>query len=83
MPMEWTRHDDSTYFITLGGVLNVAVIYDRLGTPGWKVQVGARSLRDKISKKEDAQKVALAFAKRILAQCAKELNEFSEEPPAA
>ncbi len=83
MSTEWTKHDDSTFYITLGGVLNVAVIFDRMGVPGWKVQVGARSLRDKIAKKEDAQKVALAYAKRILAQCVKDLDTILEEPPAA
>lgn len=76
MPVEWTRHDDSTYLVTLGGVLMVAVIYERLGTPGWKVQVGKRVLRDKLAKEEDARKVALAFAARILEQCRKDLEEL-------
>ncbi len=74
MPQHWKRHDDSTYFLELGGVLLLAVIYDRLGSPGWKVQVGKRTLRDKIPSQEDAQKVALAFANRILVQCRKELD---------
>ena len=76
MPVDWTRHDDSTYLVTLGGVLMVAVIYERLGTPGWKVQVGKRVLRDKLAQEEDARKVALAFAARILEQCRKDLEEL-------
>jgi len=79
MAAQWNRHDDSTYMTTLGGVLMVAIIYDRMGKPGWKIQVGKRVLRDKISTQEDAQKVALAFANRILTQCRKELDELLAE----
>lgn len=76
MPTEWTRHDDSTYFVVLGGVLTVAITYEQIGEPGWKIQVGKRAMRDKISKQEDAQKVALAFAHRILTQCGKDLESL-------
>ncbi len=76
MATKWTRHDDSTEYFTLGGVLMVAVVYDRMGDPGWKVQVGKRSLRDKLASKEDAQRVAVAYAEKILRQCDKELVEL-------
>ena len=79
MAVEWSRHDDSTYMVTLGGVLMVAIIYDRMGTPGWKIQVGKRVLRDKVSSQEDAQKVALAFANRIINQCRKDLDQLLSE----
>jgi len=72
----WTRHDDTTYFINLGKALLVAVVYDRMGQPGWKVQVGKRSLKDKLPSMEDAQKVALAFADRVINQCRAELDEL-------
>lgn len=76
MPQQWNKHDDNTLFVTLGGVLTVAIIYDQVGKSGWKIQVGKRAMRDKIASKEDAQKVALAFAHRILKQCGTELEEF-------
>lgn len=76
MATQWTKHDDSTYMVTLGGVLLVVIVYDQVGTPGWKIQVGKRSLRDKLPTQEDAQKVALAYANRILNQCRKELDEM-------
>jgi hypothetical protein len=62
----WTRIDDSTYCINLGRALLVAVVFERLGTPGWKIHVGKRALKDKISSLEDAQRVALAFAGKVL-----------------
>ncbi len=62
---EWTRHDDSTHYINLGRALLVAVIHERMGAPGWKVQVGKRSLKDKIPNLEDAKRVALAYAERV------------------
>lgn len=70
----WTRHDDSTYFINLGKAMLVAVIYDRMGQPGWKVQVGKRSVKDKLPTLEDAQKVALVLADRVVNQCRAELD---------
>ncbi len=70
----WTRHDDSTYFINLGKAMLVAVVYDRMGQPGWKVQVGKRSVKDKLSSLEDAQKVALVLADRVVNQCRDELD---------
>lgn len=76
MALEWQKHSDSTFHLVLGGVLQVAVIYDRMGTPGWKVMVGKRSLRDKMPNKEDAQKVALVYALKILKQCQKDLDEL-------
>lgn len=79
MAVQWARHDDSTYMATLGGVLMVAVVYDKMGSPGWKIHVGNRALRDKLSSMEDAQKVALAFANRILNQCRKDLDELMAE----
>ncbi len=70
----WTKHDDSTYFINLGKAMLVAVIYDRMGQPGWKVQVGKRSVKDKLPTLEDAQKVALVLADRVVNQCREELD---------
>nr|WP_211922266.1 hypothetical protein [Desulfolutivibrio sulfodismutans] len=63
--------------------LLVAVVYDRMGTPGWKVQVGKRSLKDKFATAEDAKKIAVAFAERVLNQCREELETLkaSEPPP--
>jgi hypothetical protein len=65
MAPEWTKHDDTTYFMSLGKALLVTVIYERLTPPGWKVQVGQRSLKDKFASLEDAQKIALAFAEKV------------------
>jgi len=76
MALEWQKHDDSTFHLVLGGVLPVAVIYDRMGNPGWKVMVGKRSLRDKMPSMEDAQKVALVYALKILKQCQKDLDQL-------
>ena len=53
MTPEWTRHDDDTYAINLGKALLVAVVHEHLGSPGWKIHVGKRALKDKISKLED------------------------------
>lgn len=65
MGLEWTKHDDSTFYMSLGKALLVTVVYDRLTPPGWKVQVGQRSLKDKFGSLEDAQKIALAFADKV------------------
>ncbi|MFP5222672.1 MAG: hypothetical protein ACLGSA_10325 [Acidobacteriota bacterium] len=65
MSIEWTKHDDSTYYMSLGKALLVAVVYERLTPPGWKVQVGQRTLKDKFASLEDAQKIALAFADKV------------------
>lgn len=66
MTTEWTRIDDNTYCINLGRALIVAVVHEGMGAPGWKIHVGKRSLKDKISNLEDAKRVALAFAGRVL-----------------
>jgi hypothetical protein len=80
--VEWEKHDDTTYFVNLAKALLVAVVYDRMGTPGWKVQVGKRSLKDKFATAEDAKKVAVAYAERILNQCREELETLkAAEPP--
>ncbi|MEF3698419.1 hypothetical protein [Desulfolutivibrio sp.] len=83
MTVEWEKHDDTTYFINLAKALLVAVVFDRMGTPGWKVQVGKRSLKDKFATADDAKKIALAYAERILNQCREELETIkaSEHPP--
>lgn len=65
MSIEWTKHDDSTYYMSLGKALLVTVVYERLTPPGWKVQVGQRTLKDKFASLEDAQKIALAFADKV------------------
>ena len=65
MSIERTKHDDSTYYMSLGKALLVTVIYERLTPPGWKVQVGQRTLKDKFATLEDAQKIALAFADKV------------------
>ncbi len=77
MTAAWTRHDDSTYFINLGRALLVAVIHERMGSPGWKIQVGKRSLKDKISSLEDAQRVALAYAERVLKDIRADLDALN------
>jgi hypothetical protein len=66
MTPTWTKLDDTTYCLNLGRALLVAVVHERLGNPGWKIHVGKRALKDKISSLEDAQRVALAFAGRVL-----------------
>jgi hypothetical protein len=78
MSLEWTRHDDSTYFMSLGKALLVAVIYERLTPPGWKVQVGQRTLKDKFATLEDAQKVALAFADKVATAIRTDLDALKE-----
>ena len=65
MSIEWTKHDDSTYYMSLGKALLVTVVYERLTPPGWKVQVGQRTLKDKFASLEDPQKIALAFAEKV------------------
>jgi hypothetical protein len=74
----FVKQDDTTYYAMLGKVLPVAVSYEQLGTPGWKVLVGKRSLKDKLSTKEDAAKVALAYAERVLNQCREDLDALKK-----
>ncbi len=76
MAVQWTRHDDSTYYMLLGKALTVTVVYDRLTPPGWKVQVGQRALKDKFAALEAAQKVGIAFAEKIAAQIRADLEEL-------
>ena len=80
MPPEWTRHDDNTYAINLGKALLVTVIHERMGAPGWKIQVGKRSLKDKIPNLEDAKRVALAYAERVARDIRADLDALL--PPA-
>jgi hypothetical protein len=81
MSVQWTKHDDSTYYLSLGKALLVTTVYDRLSPPGWKVQVGQRALKDKFASLEDAQKIALAFAEKILAAIRADLDELKAQPP--
>ena len=62
----WTKLNDETYCINLGRALLVAVAHEGMGSPGWKIHVGKRALKDKVSSLEDAKKVALAFAGKVL-----------------
>lgn len=80
MSLEWTKHDDATYYLSLGKALLVAVVYDRLTPPGWKVQVGQRALKDKFSSLEDAQKVALAFADKVATAIRADLDSLKTQP---
>ena len=79
MAPEWTKHDDSTYYMLLGKALLMTVVYDRLTPPGWKVQVGQRSLKDKFGKLEDAQKIAFAFAEKVSAGIRADLDALKPE----
>lgn len=82
MTATWTKLDDNTYCINLGRALLVAVVHERLGTPGWKIHVGKRAIKDKISSLEDAQRVALAFAGRVLKDIQAEYETLGlHEPP--
>jgi len=83
MSLEWTKHDDSTYFLSLGKALLVTVIFERLTPPGWKVQVGQRALKDKFASLEDAQKVALAFADKIATAIRADLDTLRGAAPDA
>lgn len=74
MTPEWIKHDESTHYINLGKALIVAVIHERMGAPGWKVQVGKRSLKDRIPTLEDAKKVAMAFAERVAKEIRADLD---------
>ena len=74
MSLEWTKHDDATYYVSLGKALLVSVVYERLTPPGWKVQVGQRALKDKFATLEDAQKIALAFAEKVCVAIRADLN---------
>lgn len=80
MSLAWTKHDDSTYYLSLGKALLVAVVYDRLTPPGWKVQVGQRALKDKFGALEDAQKVALAFADKVATAIRADLDSLKAQP---
>jgi hypothetical protein len=51
-----------------------------MGAPGWKVQVGKRSLKDKIPNLEDAKRVALAYAERVARDIRADLDALL--PPA-
>ena len=44
MTATWTRLDDNTYCINLGRALLVAVVHEKLGTPGWKIHGGGSRL---------------------------------------
>ena len=79
----WTKIDDTTYCINLGRALLVAVVHERMGQPGWKVHVGKRALKDKLASLEDAKRVALAFAGRVLKeiQADYEALGLTETPP--
>ncbi|MFZ5811632.1 MAG: hypothetical protein ACOY4F_06280 [Thermodesulfobacteriota bacterium] len=83
MSVAWEKHDDTTYFVNLAKAVLVAVVYDRMGGPGWKVQVGKRSLKDKFASVDDAKKVAVAFADRVLTQCREDLDSLkaADAPP--
>lgn len=83
MTPEWTRHDDSTYYINLGRALLVAVIHEKMGAPGWKVQVGKRSLKDKLPNLEDAKRVALAYAERVAKDIRADLDALHPAEPGA
>ncbi|MFZ5426531.1 MAG: hypothetical protein ACOZEN_06130 [Thermodesulfobacteriota bacterium] len=83
MAPEWTKHDDSTYYMALGKALMVTVVYERLTPPGWKVQVGQRALKDKFGSLEDAQKVALAFADKIATAIRADLDALKGDAPQA
>lgn len=83
MAPEWTRHDDSTHYINLGKALLVAVIHEKMGAPGWKITVGKRSLKDKIPTLEDAKRVAVAFAQRVLKDVIADLDAIAPAAPAA
>jgi hypothetical protein len=78
MTPEWTRHDDSTHYINLGKALLVAIIHEKMGAPGWKIQVGKRSLKDKIPNLEDAKRVAMAFAVRVTKDIQADLEALSK-----
>ncbi|WP_243310797.1 hypothetical protein [Fundidesulfovibrio agrisoli] len=78
MAPEWTKHDDSTYYMSLGKALLVTVVYDRLTPAGWKVQVGQRSLKDKFGSLEDAQKIAMAFAEKVSAAIRADLDALKQ-----
>ncbi len=77
--MEWTKKDETTHTFTMGGVLMVGIVYETMGTRGWKIQVANRSLRDKIPGEDDAKKVAVAFAQKIIQQCQKDLDDIKAE----
>lgn len=79
MAPEWTKHDDATYYMLLGKALLMTVVYERLTPPGWKVQVGQRSLKDKFGKLEDAQKIALAFAEKVNAGIRADLDALKPQ----
>jgi len=77
MTVTWTKIDDNTHCLMLGRALLVAVVHERLGSPGWKIHVGKRALKDKISSLEDAQRVALAYAGRVLKDIEADYNALA------
>jgi len=83
MAPEWTKHDDSTFYMALGKALMLTVVYERLTPPGWKVHVGQRALKDKFATLEDAQKVALAFADKIATAIRADLDALKDDAPQA
>ena len=83
MAPEWTRHDDSTHYLNLGRALLVVVVHEKMGAPGWKVQVGKRSLKDKIPNLEDAKRVALAYADRVAKDIRTDLDALGVSQPQA
>ncbi len=80
MSLTWTKRDDSTYVLALGKALLVAVVYDRLTPPGWKVQVGMRTLKDKFASLEDAQRIALAYADKVSTAIRADLDSLKAAP---
>ena len=79
MSLTWTKRDDSTYMLALGKALLVAVVYERLTPPGWKVQVGMRTLKDKFASLEDAQKIALAYADKVCTAVRADLDTLKND----
>jgi hypothetical protein len=83
MAPEWIRHDDSTHYVNLGKALLITVVQERVGAPGWKIHVGKRSLKDKIPGLDDAKRVALAFAHRVLKDVMVDLEAIAPSAAAA
>ncbi len=79
MSAKWTQHDDSTHFLPLGGAFFITISYERLGQPGWKVQVGRRVLKDKFANVDDAKRISIAFADCVLNKCKEDLKAAKSE----